>query len=170
MTRNILILIVIFITSSSYAQGEWDKWNSEYEPINISKLIEYENKYADSVERGLISGETYSRYIASRITAKYKGGSVVTNDEIKNSIGRVMLIHLNDSASIDLIQNSYLFEIDGKLMWLPIQKQLELPFKKEINSNDEVILYGIFTNEHIDKGKLMNNFFICEFRKVVIGN
>ena len=44
-----------------------------------------------------------------------------------------------------------------------IQNQLIEDFKNEMNEDEKVMLYTLFTNEHKFEGRIINTFLISEF-------
>jgi hypothetical protein len=166
-SNHLIILIFLFISTSSNAQSEWDSWNKNYKEKSISQLISDEKIYADSVEKGLIAGEYYLRMDNYRFQATYLGEKREIPIAVLSSMKRVYKTVGNSAylLSFDDIKNEYKFLIDGYEFWLPIQPILEKPLKKEINKNEKVYLYCLYLNEHTMNKELFNTLFISEFRK-----
>jgi hypothetical protein len=162
-----IIIALLYITTYSFAQTDWDSWNINYKEKSISLLMSDEKIYADSVENGLIFGEYYVRMDNYRFPAQYTGEKRKISDDILLSMKRVYKTLGNpDYLSImDNIKNEYKFVIDGKEYWLPIQPILEKPLKKEMNINEMIYLYCLYLNEHTKKGELYNTLLISEFKK-----
>lgn len=168
-SRKIIIVFALLsiISSSSFSQSDWDSWDKNYKEISISKLLNSEKIYADSVEKGLIKGEYYLRLDSYRFPAIYTGEKRKILVDVLLSMKRVYeLVGNRDYLStFDNIKSEYKFVIDGNEYWLPIQPILEKLFKKEIMKNEKVYLYCLYLNEHTLKRELYNTLLISEFRK-----
>lgn len=164
--RTVIFLIVLFPVYS-FSQDEWENWDKDYKIINVDELLNYEIKYADSTDKGLIEGNYYLRMDTYRFSASYLGEKRRINDTILASMKRVFKMRGNPDylSTFDDIKHEYKFKIGDIDLWLPIQPVLEKPLRKEIQVGEMVLLYCLFLNEHGMSGDLYNTFFISEFRK-----
>lgn len=155
----------IAFTAMGYSQDGFDKWNRNYKDVDIVEILEYEKKYADSIETEFGASARYARVDKFRFTAAYLGKKRKINSQVLQSMKTVFKLFLGGSTQLDgAVKNEYLFQIGEVQFWVPIQKQLEKPFKKEIKKSEKAHLYCLFLNEHSGNG-LFNTIFICEFKK-----
>jgi hypothetical protein len=166
MNRFLIFFLVLAISNKSFAQSEWDSWNEKYKEIEIPELLRFEKQYADSVDRGLITGKHYTRMETYRFPAKYTGKKREISDSVRSSMKRAYKIFGNpDHLNIfDEIKYEYQFRIGGYIFWCSVQPDLNEPFNKEIKKGKSVYLYCLFLNEHNSHGTLYNSFLISEFK------
>lgn len=165
--RNLtLLMIIVTICLTKVSQGQDDNWNKNYPIIEMKTLLQYEESYADSVDKGLIIGDTYNRMSFFRFYGVFTGEKRKISKETKNAMKWVYKAHGDKSYVyiIDELKTEYKFNVDGTELWLSIQNQLEEAFENEVNINSEVLLYCLFFNNHPVKNCLANYFLISEFR------
>ena len=167
MYRFLIWFLAVAISNKAFAQSEWDSWNERYKEIEIPDLISFEKQYADSVDRGLISGKHYMRMETYRFSAEFTGKQRDISDSIRSSMKRVYKIFGNPDQLhlFDEIKYEYQFRIGKYLFWCSMQSVLDEPFKKEIKKGKSVYLYCLFLNEHNSQGSLINSFLISEFKR-----
>src|SRR3990172_8345690 len=99
MNRFLIFFLVLAISNKVFAQSEWDSWNGKYKETEITELIRFEKQYADSVDRGLITGNHYMRMETYRFPAKYSGKKREISDSLRSSMKRVYKIFGNPDHS-----------------------------------------------------------------------
>ncbi len=167
MKNKILVIGIVLLINSGfvYGQDSFDTWDKNYPEVDFSSVIDFEQKYADSIESNSIS-PYYARVDKYRFDAVYLGEKRVIEDSIFKSMKRVFKLYLGNPNQLDgLVKNEYKFKVGNQEVWFPIQNQLEKPFSKEIKKNKSVKLYCLFMNEHGMKERLFNIFLISEFRR-----
>ena len=166
MKNTFCIILLFCIATTAYSQDGYDTWNERYSKVNLTDVMNYETAYADSVDRGLIEGKYYARFGRYQIKAEYMGMNRPVADSIKTSMKNVNKLFGEKEfiPIITAIQKEYLFRVDGKNYWFPIQQQLEKNFQDEIMPHDTVILYCMLFNEHRWNKALYNSFLIADFR------
>lgn len=166
MSRYLIAFLLLFsILFDVFSQNTWDDWDNNYTKISVGELLRYEKSYADSVKQGLIQGKNYSRIEAFRFYGTYQGEVQKIDLQSLNSMKNVVSIHKGDLSVFDKLQNCYLFKIEGHLVWIPIQFELEEDFRSEVKRNERIMLYCAFMNEYSETDGLQNNFLLSEFRK-----
>ena len=162
--KHALLLLLLISTFRSYGQEEWDTWDQKYQLKDYSMLIQSELNYADKVEHNPAEVQYYCRRGGYRFVGEYLGKSRPMDTLILASMKRVLKL---TGAELPFAEkmNEFLFEIDGKEVWAPIQPQLEDTFKKENKKRRKVTLYCSFFNEHSKDKKLYNTLLISAFHK-----
>ncbi len=158
-------LLLLVLALSSQAQDGWATWEKNYKNQNYQELIDFEQQYAKETEQNAEIAQYYSRLDKYKITAKSTGKFRPIDNEVLMSMKRVFKLFIGKPEELDHVaKNEYLFEINGLQVWMPMQTQLEEPFKKEIINGTETILYCLFLNEHSQEGRLFNTLLVSEFR------
>ena len=167
-TRIILLpFVLLVILTSGYCQNEFEQWDENYRLIKLEEVIEKELIYSDSINYLNNIPKTYARIDKYRFEAQFTGKKRKIKPEVLNSMKFVFNLFIGNPEQIEgLVKSELQFTVNGKEYWMPIQKQLEKPFKKEIKKNSKAILYCLFMNEQNYKGELFNTCFISEFRKI----
>jgi hypothetical protein len=74
MKKMMLIqLLIVFSYTYVYSQDHYAQWNKNYPEKNIIELLAFEQAYSDSVDNGLIRGESYNRMDNMRFYAVFTG-------------------------------------------------------------------------------------------------
>ena len=167
MRKSLSIILLLFITILCFSQDGYESWDKRYVKVNISDVLRFETTYADSVNKGLITGKYYSRFDLYQIKGEFLGEKRNIADSIKSSMKNVNKLFGEKEflPVITAVKKEYRFRIDGNEYWFPIQNVLEEPFQNEIMPHDTLTLYCVFFNEHHWNGALFNTFLISEFRK-----
>ena len=161
-----LFMFSLALTASLRAQDDWSEWNKKYQAINYSELVNFEKKYADSVEKDTSIEQNFARIGKYRVKAKYLGQKRNIDAEVQKSMEWVYKLFIGKPDDLrKMLKTEFLFEIEGVEVWAPIQNQMEDAFIEEIPKNTELALYCLFFNEHTLKGKLFNTLLISEFKK-----
>jgi hypothetical protein len=164
--KHFLLIAFLFSASLTQAQDPFEKWNNNYPEIDFSELIESEQLYADSISADTNAMQNYARIGKYRFVAVYTGKTRTIDPGVVASMKRAFGLLIGKTSQLDgMLASEYLFNIEGKEVWMPIQVPLEESFQKEIKKKDKVLLYCLFLNEYTP-GKLYNTFFISEFTKV----
>ncbi len=155
----------IAFTTAGYSQDGFDEWNRNYKEVNLIKILQFERKYADSIEMKSGASAYYTRTDKYRFNATFLGEKRKIDPQVLRSMKNVFKLFSGSSTQLDgLIDNEYLFQIGETQFWAPIQKQLEKSFNKEIKKGKETHLFCLFLNEHSSNG-LFNTLLISEFKK-----
>ena len=163
--KTIISLIFLSFTLISYGQHEWDNWDKNYKAENFINIINNEKKYADSIEANPKIVQYYLRLDKYKIAGQYMGKSRPIDKEVFKTMKNVYKLFIGNPDELDkMVYNEFLFEINGKKVWFPIQRQLEASLKKEIKKGQNTTLYCLFFNEHSVPNVLYNVFLISEFR------
>ncbi len=159
------LLLLIPIWNCVFAQGTWETWDARYPAVEYSKIIKMEKTYADSIEKLGIEEHNYVRKDGYKLNANYTGQFRPINNDVFDSMKRVCKLTLGNSVQLDgLVSKEVLVKIDDKDVWMPIQDGLIPPLKEEVKVGENIILYCLFLNEHLQNSTLFNTFFISEFR------
>ncbi|OYU97430.1 MAG: hypothetical protein CFE21_03820 [Bacteroidetes bacterium B1(2017)] len=149
----------------SGAQNAWESWDKKYKSVDYTWVLSFEQNYADSIEKNPSLPQSYCRADTYKITAKFMGKYRPISEHDVASIYRVFKLRVGNTAQLDgKLVNEYLFTIDGKELWLPIQNHLEKAFMEEVQTGKEVGIYCLFLNEHTATYELLNTLLISEFR------
>lgn len=166
MKNNHPFILVLFISLSFNlaAQTTPDSWDKNYPAINFEELIEFENQYANSINKNPKATKYYTRVNNVKFPARYLGEKRPLDASRLKSMKRVFKLYLGNPSQLDkLVENEYKFQVGKYEYWFPMQVSLEKDFKKEIKKNKSVNLYCLFMNEH-STTELFNIFLISEFR------
>ncbi|MBC5993753.1 hypothetical protein [Pontibacter cellulosilyticus] len=167
MTKKTTLLLIILLcaTMSAFAQKSFEEWNKNYNSINLTEILKYEQEYADSIDVTLGKSNYYTRIAKYRFMATYLGESRTVDTGVMRSMLNVFKLFGGDTEAIkNDVKSEYLFQVGDITFWAPIQSQLEKPLKKEVKKGESVRLYCLFLNEHSSNG-LYNSFLISEFYK-----
>ena len=163
--KNPLVLIAFLVSGSCFSQNDWSLWEKNYLEFDAMRLLEIERNYADSIEFLGDSLQYYSRLHKYKIKATYLGEKKRLDSKVLSSMKRVFKLFGGDSDQIaDIVKNETLFKVGNSKIWMPTQKILEKPMKKEVSIGQEIILYCLFLNEHNSQNELFSTFLISEFR------
>lgn len=156
----------IFVFLGSFAQSSVESWNRNYYECSVDSILKSEVAYSDSVISGLIRSRFYTRMDSYRFKAIYLGScrkiEKSTVDDLK-VVYRLNGGSHSQMAVLEQIKHEYLFNIEGKDLWLPMQYQLEKSFNHEIKAKSFVYLYCLFFNLYISQTGLGNWFLVSEF-------
>ena len=161
---SILVLVTISLSVNAQHEDYWKSWDDNYRTADVIKIVNSETAYADSVNKGLIKGDSYSRISKYKVKGIRAGQQRAISPELKQTIAAVFKVYNVDTKFLDMVEYEVLMECDGKQVWMPIQTSLINPFKKEIPKGTESYLYCLFVNAHHQK-ELTNVFIISEFAK-----
>lgn len=163
--KSIFTIFLIFISLQLLAQDEWESWDKNYKEVNFSRICNLEKAYADSIEKNKDIPQYYSRLDKYKIKATYLGKFQVIDSNIFRSMKNVFKQYIGNPEKLEgMIEHECLFQIDGYLVWLPIQEVLRKALINEVIPTKEMELYCLFMNEHSSKGQLNNIFLVSEFR------
>jgi hypothetical protein len=167
MKRNILCLLVLVLlaTGTTLAQTGYPEWDKNYRAIDIQKVFQFEQRYADSVVATDGDIAYYLRMDTFRFSATYLGQKRPIDPGVLQSMQRVYKMFSGDPAQLEsLVVHEYLFKVGETQFWAPVQKQLEKPLNKEIKKGKSALIYCLFLNERSSKG-LYNSLLVSEFLK-----
>lgn len=168
MNRLLLFSLIGLVNSELllHAQNDFSSWDANYKHREYSSIINSEKAYADSIERNTAIAPYYTRIDKYKINAVFTGQVRKVDAAIRASANRVFKIYMGNPKSLDeMLHNEYKFIVDATEVWMPIQKVLEKPIKKELLPGDKVTLYCLFLNEHTMEKDLYTIFLISEFRR-----
>lgn len=159
----------VFLTSfllfsiSPLSAQDLDK---EFPEVNFHRLLEFEQQHADSIDRNPAAKKYYARVAHYRFSAVFTGEKRPVDATVLASMKRVFKIFVGNPNQLnEMVKNEYGFQVDDKLLWMPIQFSLEKAFNKELKRGKSAKLYCLFLNEHGLKRQLYNTFLISEFKK-----
>ncbi|MER2996212.1 hypothetical protein [Pontibacter populi] len=163
------ILLTLFVAFSFIAdvkaQSDFAEWNKNYPKVDILKVLNWEQHYADSIDATKGKREYYTRFDKYSFSATYLGEKRTIDSKVMKSMGNVFKLFGGDASQLNsMVENEYLFQVGELTFWAPIQKQLEKPLKKEVKKGATATLYCLFLNEHSSNG-LFNTLLISEFNK-----
>lgn len=163
--KTLITFILLTLSVISYGQDDWGTWDKNYRKEKYSDIINEERNYADSVEKDPKIVQYYLRLDKYQIVGEYGGKSRPIDKDVLHSMKNVYKAFVGNPDQLDeLVHTEFLFKINGKEIWLPIQKQLEDALKEELKKGQKTTLYCLFLNEHSEEKKLYNTFLISEFR------
>jgi hypothetical protein len=151
MKRIILFPIILLIFFSPLSLlADWE----DYKPNKISQMITLYTEFKKDLNYFYTPGVPFTT------TVTYLGEIRKIIPERSNYIEMWVKTYNMDPGSAKLFDQEILIEEDGKKYWLPIQYVLIPYLKKEVNVNENVILYirlvGAINNDWV--------FFVNEFR------
>ncbi len=159
-----LTILSILITSISLSQSGFEDWDAKYKLIDVKKLIESEKTYAKKVESDTSMAQYYSAMESFRFLGKYTGNKRNVKPKTKSSIKNVLKLRTGKPEIIDdLVSQEIEIKVGDLTFWMPIQNQLIEPFLDEVSVGKDILIYALFTNEHLFNGELINTFLISEF-------
>lgn len=167
MIRNLLCLLALALTTivTAHAQAGYPDWDKNYPAIDMQKVLQFEQRYADSVVA--VDGDIayYFRMDKYRFEATYLGQKRPIEPGVMQSMQRVFKMFSGDPAMLgSLVENEYLFQVGETQFWAPVQKQLEKALTKEVKKGKSALFYCLFLNERSSKG-LYNSLLVSEFLK-----
>ena len=164
MQKIIFLLFAFLIQGSLNAQNGFEAWDKNYNLVDVSHLLKKEKEYAEKVESDPDIAQYYVAMASFRFLAKYTGRTRDLSTKTFTSMKNVLQIKTGSSEVLDgLVSKEFEFKINDSTLWLPIQNPLIEPFLEEVNNDQEVLLYTLFTNEHKYEGGYINTFLISEF-------
>ena len=165
--RFLLILTLCLLGNSGLlAQNEVARWNASYRMVDLTEVFQAENQYAVSVEKDPAIPQYYYRHDKLRFYATFTGQRRSISPSTMQSMKSVyQRIGGDVSLFDDLVIREYLFQVDGREVWIPIQKQLEYYLASEIGLDQEVMLYCLMLVEH-SKRELRTSLLVSEFQAV----
>lgn len=164
MKKLILIASFIFFSNLTFSQADsFEQWDKNYQEIDLAELLSFEEHYADSIENNF--GDTQQLYFRAdkyRFSTTFTGNWRKISEKRKTNMNFVFKMIGVDQKITKSIRNEV--ELAGSYgqIWMPIQSQLEKPFKKEVKANTNVYIYVFFLNLHNSKG-LDNILLVSEF-------
>ncbi|WP_299706840.1 hypothetical protein [uncultured Pontibacter sp.] len=167
MTKNLLCLLVFMLATIRVAQAQagYPDWDKNYPAIDFQRVLQFEQRYADSVVA--VDGDIayYFRMDKYRFSATYLGQKRAIDPKVMQSMKRVFKMVSGDPALLEsLMENEYLFQVGETQIWVPVQRQLEKPLAKEVKKGKSALIYCLFLNER-SSGGLYNSLLISEFLK-----
>lgn len=164
-STHLALLIVFFFTSfTSIAQSAYEGWDSKYQLVNLSELINMEEEYEKRVESDTTEVQYYLGMNSYRFLAKFNGKFRKASEETLLSMERVLRVKTGNPAVVrQLIKNEAEFRVGTRSIWMPIQETLVSNLKGEVESGNEVLLYTLLCTEHSTEGELRLSFLISEF-------
>lgn len=170
MKTTLLIIKITLILSVHVALAQetpwWESWDNKYQEVDISLLLEQEQRYADSIEKDPDAAQFYARQKGYRFQGTFTGKWRDLSDERRDVMKLTYKIFTGENPIFDQTQKEIQIQTGDHLIWMPIQAVLEKDFKKEIKNGKDVYLYTLYFNHHKQEGTLYNIFFISEFRKL----
>lgn len=165
MNRTLLVSLFFLLTLQLTAQDDpFEQWNKNYKEIDLSELLEAEQYYADSIENtNADSLQFYFRADKYRFNCRFTGNWRKLKDERRSTMSAIFTMVGVDNSIADVIKKEVEIQTDFGNIWMPIQPQLEKPFKKEVKPNSGVYIYAFFLNSHSTAKGLSNIFLISEF-------
>ncbi len=164
MKKTLLTIACLFFAHIGFCQDNpYDSWNENYSEIELDELLQYEKKYADSIENNPDAVQFYAREDGYRFEGTFTGKWRDITSERINSMKIVHKIFAGEHPIFDQIQKEVEVHSGANSLWMPIQPNLEKSFKKEVKKNKQVYLYALYFNKHSEDGTLENIFFISEF-------
>lgn len=165
MLKIFLILICSLSFTQLIAQDDpFEQWNLNYREINLSEMLSMEQSYADSIENKTADSlQFYFRADKYRFNATFSGKWRGVSEERKSIMAGVFKMIGVDQSIINSLKKEVEISTEFGNIWMPIQPQLEKPFKKEIPSNSKVYIYAFFINQHSATLGLNNICIISEF-------
>jgi hypothetical protein len=164
--RTLLLISLLISVLKSSAQNGFENWNINYAECSVDSVLKYEIEYADSVTTGQIQSRFYTRMDSYRFSAIYLGRKrkieKTTIDDLK-VIYRLNGGSQNQMSLLEKVRYEYLFTIEGKDIWLPVQSHIERKFRSEIKPNSVVYLYCLFFNLYVTSTGVGNWFLVSEF-------
>lgn len=159
LTFSLLIIVIHLNAQDNY----FAQWDENYTAINIDELLNAEQAYADSIETHYgDSMQFYLRVDKYRFPARFTGNIRKMSDERKSLMHYIFKMVGVDMQTTQIKNEVEIVTQDGTI-WMPIQRQLEKPFKKEVSDKANVYLYTFFMNHHSKSKMLVNLFLISEF-------
>jgi len=164
--KHIIIAGFLIINYAAHCQeDEWANWDANYAEVDIAKLFEYEVAYADSIDNDSSAIKFYARQKGYRFEGIFTGNTRTLSEDRRMAMKSVYKLHRGEHEIFDSIEIEIELIVHGeRVLWMPIQKQIESYFKEEIGDQESVYLYCTFFNKHEPNGKLYNLFLISEFR------
>lgn len=168
MNKLFVLLSLLFVPIGMFAQNdEWSSWNDNYQLADYHTLIRSERLYADSVEKSPEIAQYYCRLDKYRFTAVYTGKYRLIDENVKKSMKRVFKLFVGNPDQLDkTVIHEYLFDFNGELVWCPVQLVLESYFEDEISTNQKIMIYCLFLNEHGQDGEFYNTLLVSEFNSI----
>ena len=164
--KILLLTSLLLANLLASSQNGFENWNKNYTECSVDSVLKYEIMYTDSVTSGLISSKFYTRMDSYRFSAIYLGSKrrieKSTIDDLK-VIYRLNGGQTSQLSILEEIRNEYLFSIEGKDLWLPMQSQLEKSFNHDIKPNSIVYLYCLFFNLYVSTTGVGNWFLVSEY-------
>ncbi len=167
MSKHLLSFLALFLVSIglAHAQTGYPDWDKNYRTIDIQKVLQFEQRYADSVVANDGDIAYYLRMDKYRFSATYLGQKRPVDPGVMQSMKRVYKMFSGDPAQLEsLVVHEYLFQVGKTQFWAPVQKQLEKPLNKEVKKGKNALIYCLFLNERSSKG-LYNSLLVSEFLK-----
>ncbi|MEQ9287313.1 MAG: hypothetical protein RIG77_10420 [Cyclobacteriaceae bacterium] len=78
----------------------------------------------------------------------------------KSTIDRICGMVAVDQSIVRNIRNEVEILTEDGSIWMPIQRQIEKSFKKEVLEKSDVYIYSFFVNHHSTSSGLTNLFLI----------
>lgn len=167
MKKSLLAALVFLLlaTGTVLAQTGYPDWDKNYRAIDIQKVLQFEQRYADSVVAANGDIAYYLRMDTYRFSATYLGQKRPIDPGVMQSMKRVYKMVSGDPAQLEsLVEHEYLFQVGETQFWAPVQKQLEKSLGKEVKKGKTALIYCLFLNERSSKG-LYNSLLVSEFLK-----
>ncbi|NEV93041.1 hypothetical protein G3567_02625 [Psychroflexus sp. YR1-1] len=162
--KKTITLLFLICSSVIYSQNGFESWDETYRLVEVSNVLETEKEYAKKVEADPDEGQYYIALRSYRFLAKFTGRSRNLRDKNLNSMRNVLKMQTGSAEILNgLVSKEFEFKINDLTLWLGIQNQLIEPFLKEVDKDQDVLLYTMFTNEHKFEGGYINTFLISEF-------
>ena len=163
--EKIIFLLIAFLTPGALnAQNGFESWDKNYNLVDVSQVLKNEKEYAEKIESDPDIAQYYVAMASFRFLARYTGRTRELSTETSTSMKNVLKIKTGSSKVLDgLVSKEFEFKINDSTLWLPIQNPLIKPFLEEVNKDQVVLLYTLFTNEHKYEGGYINTFLISEF-------
>jgi hypothetical protein len=162
-----LLISAFFLFTAGYVNAQdnsFEQWDKNYAEINLDELLNLEQDYADSIETNYgDSLQFYFRADKYRFEATFSGNWRAMPYERKSIMSRTFGMIGVDQGIVKNIKNEVEIVTQDGTIWMPIQRQLEKPFKKEVSGNSNVYFYTFFVNHHSTSKGLVNLFLISEF-------
>jgi len=163
--KNFLTFGLLLVLNFSFGQeNPYDSWNKNYLEVDYEEIVNDEIQYADSVEKDSTAVQFFSRLKKYRFEAQYTGNWREIDQRRIEVMKMVFKMRAGNVPEIfDSIEKEAEMKMENGTIWMPIQPNLEKPFKKEIKKNRHVYIYALFFNMHNMSGELYNLFLISEF-------
>jgi hypothetical protein len=163
---SLLFSLLALWANSQDTNAYWQKWNSSYPSVDISRILNSEKHYADSVEANHKIPQFYARADRYRFKVEFIGKTCELNKSILSSMKTVYKLFMGNPAFMDtLFRSEVLIKLEKDSIWMPVQNQILTALKQEIISGDTIYIYCLFLNEHSTPNGLRNIFLISEFNK-----
>lgn len=167
ITMREIFYFLLFMSMSISSQNGFTDWDKKYVLQNPIKIINKEISYASSIEKQDTKAQYYVGSGKYRFIATFTGGERKISKDKMAAMARVVSVKFGkkDFITYDIVRTELEFVIDKQKIWMPIQNVLLPNFKNGIKTNQDVLLYTLFLNEHTRSKELNNHFFISEFTK-----